>query len=572
MLAGVLTLCVSCAPVLEQTCDTDDDCAADQQCYLALCSVPDARWYPVDAVGDVLDLSSPLDRGVPDATGELTVEVGAVAIDACVVAVEVCNSADDDCDGQIDEGLLKVTVYMDADGDGFGTDPALEDSCLRDGLADVAGDCADDDRLRFPGATEVCDGVDQSCDGELDLMEADSTAVPSLCDFPHASARCDGEKCVEFRCDQGRINANEDESDGCERGCDGLAVGRTRDVTAVISAPALAVGSDGVIASVASARIGDSYSVGFVRDAGPARQIVGLQAKVSLWTGALIATDSGFLAALSQEPDGAVPRQSPLFKWLRVGGGSRDGVEATGFFGRASIAARPVAQTEAVLAVYQDDSDSSIGGHCLPGPMGARVPLMPGDLSRVLLASSAMPVVGGFIDGFLLAVADPEGQSLHLLFVNERCQVTAHVEWEVPNIVLSFDCVTNARDFACAANDGAHIVTVAGQRDEAEGFVLHDEGDFEPWAITTPPKLGVTGRGYLVFYGNGHQGEVLPIDFDGTVPAGSTPILMPSRGSLVDRIAVAPNPRGGLAVAWVNGPEQGAHLPGPVSIADLSCD
>lgn len=573
MLAGVLALVASCAPVLEQACDTDHDCAAGQQCYLALCSGPDARRYPVDAVGNVLDLLSPADRGVPDAIGELTVEVDAVAIDACVSAVEVCNRADDDCDGQIDEGLPKVTVYMDADGDGFGAAvPALEDSCLRDGLAGVGGDCADDDRLRFPEATEVCDGVDQNCDGERDPSEADGTALPSLCDFPHASARCDGEKCAEFRCDQGRIDANEDESDGCERGCDGLAIGRTLDVTRVISAPALAVGSNGVIAYLATARIGVLYSVGFVRDEGRAGQIAGLLARESPWTGALIATDSGFLAALSREPNMDMPAESTLFKWLGAGGVQRGAAQATGFYSRASIAARPVAGTEAVLAVYEHDVDSSIGGYCVLGPMGSRVLLMPGDGSPLPLTSSATPVVGGFSDGFLLAVADPDGQRLYLLFVNEGCQITARVEWEVQLSVLSFDCVTNARDFACAATDGTGIATVAGQRDDLEGFVLHGEGGFVPSAITTPPRLGATGRGYLVFYGTGPQGEVLPIDFDGTVAAGATPILMPTPGSRVDRIDVAPNPRGGLAVAWVNGPERDARLPGPVSIAHLSCD
>ncbi|HID29351.1 MAG TPA: hypothetical protein EYP19_05030, partial [Desulfobacterales bacterium] len=34
-------------------------------------------------------------------------------------ATEVCNGVDDDCDGQIDEGV-KNTYYKDADGDGYG--------------------------------------------------------------------------------------------------------------------------------------------------------------------------------------------------------------------------------------------------------------------------------------------------------------------------------------------------------------------------------------------------------------------------------------------------------------------
>ena len=36
-------------------------------------------------------------------------------------ATEVCNGIDDNCDGQVDEGLVFTTYYPDADGDGYGT-------------------------------------------------------------------------------------------------------------------------------------------------------------------------------------------------------------------------------------------------------------------------------------------------------------------------------------------------------------------------------------------------------------------------------------------------------------------
>ena len=39
-------------------------------------------------------------------------------------ATEVCNGVDDNCNGQIDEGLATQNYYTDADGDGYGSSSA----------------------------------------------------------------------------------------------------------------------------------------------------------------------------------------------------------------------------------------------------------------------------------------------------------------------------------------------------------------------------------------------------------------------------------------------------------------
>ncbi len=82
---------------------------------------------------------------------------------------EVCNGIDDDCDHQIDEDLAWHTWYTDADGDGYGDPDAATEACEQpsDGVADDR-DCDDTDAAVNPAAQEVCNGIDDDCDGLLD--------------------------------------------------------------------------------------------------------------------------------------------------------------------------------------------------------------------------------------------------------------------------------------------------------------------------------------------------------------------------------------------------------------------
>jgi len=116
-------------------------------------------------------------------------------------ATEVCDSVDNNCDTNVDEGLT-----FDNDGDGY-TDPS---SC--EGSKD---DCDDSNYDINPGATEVCDGVDNNCDGYTDEgldydNDGDGYYDPSSCiggddcndgDYsinPGATEVCDG---VDNNCD-----------------------------------------------------------------------------------------------------------------------------------------------------------------------------------------------------------------------------------------------------------------------------------------------------------------------------------------------------------------------------------
>lgn len=79
-------------------------------------------------------------------------------------AEELCDGIDNNCDGQVDEGVAELW-YPDADGDGFGADDVSTLACSRpEGHVPSATDCDDANGEVFPGATEVCDGIDTDCD------------------------------------------------------------------------------------------------------------------------------------------------------------------------------------------------------------------------------------------------------------------------------------------------------------------------------------------------------------------------------------------------------------------------
>jgi hypothetical protein len=80
-------------------------------------------------------------------------------------AEELCDGLDNNCDGTVDEDEAADARdwYADTDADGFG-DPEA-------GVAD-ATDCDDGSAEAYPGGEELCDGLDNNCDGEIDEPEA----------------------------------------------------------------------------------------------------------------------------------------------------------------------------------------------------------------------------------------------------------------------------------------------------------------------------------------------------------------------------------------------------------------
>jgi hypothetical protein len=77
---------------------------------------------------------------------------------------------DNDCDGEIDEtGGPPATWYRDADGDGFGdTSDSLSASTILLGYVLISGDCDDTNAALNPLAVELCNGLDDDCNGLAD--------------------------------------------------------------------------------------------------------------------------------------------------------------------------------------------------------------------------------------------------------------------------------------------------------------------------------------------------------------------------------------------------------------------
>ena len=90
-------------------------------------------------------------------------------------ADELCNEKDDDCNGEVDDTAIdRKQFYPDKDGDGYATDGAFVIACFApEGHAEEPGDCDDGNPDIYPGATEVCDDVDNDCNDIVDDNPAD---------------------------------------------------------------------------------------------------------------------------------------------------------------------------------------------------------------------------------------------------------------------------------------------------------------------------------------------------------------------------------------------------------------
>ncbi|MCC6747950.1 MAG: SUMF1/EgtB/PvdO family nonheme iron enzyme [Deltaproteobacteria bacterium] len=185
-----------------------------------------------------------------------------MTFDACRVQTEVCNNADDNCDGQIDEGLDKLGDVRYCDGCKGCKDllaknafPACQagkctiGSCQA-GWIDFDKDASNGCEFKCtPTGVEICDGVDNDCNQKIDdNVKAPTGICKNLGPCAGAAATCKGKdgwqcqyggavelqpcttdpqcgagnKCVGGFCPNVVI-ADEKRCDGVDGDCDGLA-------------------------------------------------------------------------------------------------------------------------------------------------------------------------------------------------------------------------------------------------------------------------------------------------------------------------------------------------------------
>jgi hypothetical protein len=227
----------SSAPELCDGIDNDCDGAVDEDD-----AVDASTWY-LDSDGDGF--------GDPDTTTQACSEPsGYVAVtgaddtdcddgDSAVSpdATELCDGVDNDCDGAVDEddAADASTWYADMDGDGYGRSSIWTTACeAPSGYLADSSDCNDSDSAVNPGATELCDGVDNDCDGTIDEDDAadastwyadsdgdgfgDSATTDIACDEPSGYAD-NADDCDDL---DGDVNPDAAElCNGVDDDCDG---------------------------------------------------------------------------------------------------------------------------------------------------------------------------------------------------------------------------------------------------------------------------------------------------------------------------------------------------------------
>ncbi len=149
---------------------------------------------------------------------------------------DLCDGLDNDCDDEVDEDATLTVYFADVDGDGFGDDQGIpQNFCTPpEGMVDNRLDCDDEDIDVNPDIDEICNLIDDDCDGRFDEGVGLMLLWPDADTDDFGDATASPEYACEMRdgyvtnggdCDDTLFTINPDSAESCnlvDDDCNGL--------------------------------------------------------------------------------------------------------------------------------------------------------------------------------------------------------------------------------------------------------------------------------------------------------------------------------------------------------------
>jgi cysteine-rich repeat protein len=249
---GVETQCTTGLPTQETCNNIDDNCDGNidegltqstsnqnglclgntETCNAGNWIADQSNYAPVSEICDNLDndcngqvdegLTRPTSCGVGACSGNAGIETcsaGTWGGDTCdpfagaAIDDSLCNGIDDNCNGQMDEDYVSLPTSC-----GIG-------ACYSTGSTScIAGSVVDSCTAGTPAADDAtCDGVDNDCNGQTDegYVPITSCFLPGVCAAGNIASTCVAG--VETACTTGQPTGSDDNCNGLDENCDGTA-------------------------------------------------------------------------------------------------------------------------------------------------------------------------------------------------------------------------------------------------------------------------------------------------------------------------------------------------------------